>query len=82
MPAYTGREDDDSNTIQADAVDALREHDSKAFGVSAEEVDEMLRVFPQRQDMVEAAIMQSRLSAAARQIYLEKFRDRLKALAQ
>ena len=31
VPAYTGREDDDSNTIQADAVDALREHDPKAF---------------------------------------------------
>ena len=53
-----------------------------AFGVSEEEVDEMLRVFPQRRDAVEAAIAQSCLSAAARQIYLEKFRDRLKAIAQ
>ena len=31
VPAYTGRADDDSNTIQSDAVDALREHDPKAF---------------------------------------------------
>lgn len=46
------------------------------------EVDEMLAVFGARRGRVEAAVTASRLSPEAKGLYLDKFHDRLKALAQ
>ena len=46
------------------------------------EVDEMLGVFGARRGRVEAAETSSHLSLEAKSFYLDKFHDRLKALAQ
>ena len=52
------------------------------YCVPPSEVDEMLAVFAARRGRVEAAVTASRLSPEAKGLYLDKFHDRLKALAQ
>ena len=42
----------------------------------------MLAAFPDHRDRVEAAVAASRLSSEAKELYLAKFLDRLRALAQ
>ena len=52
------------------------------YGVSSLEVDEMLSVFARKCVQVEESVKTSRLSLEAKSLYLAKFHDRLKALAQ
>lgn len=52
------------------------------YGVSSLEVDEMLSVFARKRVQVEESVKTSRLSLEAKSLYLAKFHDRLKALAQ
>ena len=53
-----------------------------AFGVGEAETREMISRFFARREAVEQAVAASRLSAEAKERYLAKFRDRLRALAQ
>lgn len=55
---------------------------AKAFGVPPDEVRRMLDVFPARRGKVEEALAASRLSSEAKDLYLAKFLDRLRAIAQ
>jgi len=55
---------------------------AKAFGVPPDDVCLMLDAFPARRDRVEAAVAASRLSSEAKGLYLAKFFDRLRAIAQ
>ena len=55
---------------------------AQAFGVPPGDVREMLEAFPEHRDRVEAAVAASRLSSEAKELYLAKFLDRLRALAQ
>ena len=52
------------------------------YGVPPLEVNELLAVFAARRGRVEAAVTASRLSPETKGLYLDKFHDRLKALAQ
>jgi len=52
------------------------------FGIGDRSVARMLAKFADRQASVEARIQASRLSAAAKEKYLGRFRDRLRAIAQ
>ena len=53
-----------------------------AFGVPEDEVRELLARFIARQEAVERVVAGSRLSSEAKQRYIAKFRDRLRAIAQ
>ena len=53
-----------------------------AFGVPEDEVRELLARFNDRQEVVERMIADSRLSSEAKERYIVKFRDRLRAIAQ
>ena len=55
---------------------------AKAFGVPPDDVRQMLDIFSERRDKVEAAIADSRLSSEAKELYRAKFIDRLRAIAQ
>jgi len=52
------------------------------FGVPEKMVREMMRVFPDRQARIERAVVESRLSEEAKAGYLDRFRDRLRAIVQ
>lgn len=54
----------------------------KAFGVAEETVQQQIKCLIERQSEVNASIVASRLSIAAKKRYLGKFHDRLKAIAQ
>lgn len=54
----------------------------RCFGVGDVAVERMLAKFASRQASVEARIQASRLSSTAKERYLERFRDRLRAIAQ
>lgn len=53
-----------------------------AFGVHENEVREMISQFPLRRDAVERMLAASLLSPDAKDKYLAKFLDRLRAIAQ
>ena len=53
-----------------------------AFGVPEDEVREQLALFSARRDTVEKMLLESHLSEEARERYLAKFVDRLRAIAQ
>ena len=55
---------------------------AKAFGVPPDDVRLILDAFPARRDRVESAVAASRLSSEAKELYLAKFFDRLRAIAQ
>lgn len=53
-----------------------------AFGVPEEDVRNLIARFIVRQEAVERVIVGSRLSSEAKERYVAKFRDRLRAIAQ
>ena len=55
---------------------------AKAFGVPSNDVRRMLDMFPAHHAKVESAIASSFLSTEAKALYLNKFTDRLRAIAQ
>ena len=52
----------------------------RCFGVEEKAVRKLLAGFPAKAEAVEKAVAESFLSESAREIYLERFRDRLKAV--